>query len=232
MKKLILIATTVAALSGLSAFGQGNFVFSSGARFTWNNVTGPTAVAGGAYNIAFLWATGTPTPLVDTVSGSVGIPTNNITGGGVQGSQHQASAADWNAILTDPNYQLARDAGLGSALAVGTLTATGGWVYNLASPFGVTGTATSGGTVNVFVIAWSNAYATPALAAAAGSSLGWSRPFAYTYGDTATSPAGLGAQAAGLGVDAHFGVSPVPEPATFTLAGLGAAALLIFRRRK
>jgi hypothetical protein len=28
------------------------------------------------------------------------------------------------------------------------------------------------------------------------------------------------------------GAAPVPEPSTFALAGLGAAALLIFRRRK
>jgi hypothetical protein len=29
-----------------------------------------------------------------------------------------------------------------------------------------------------------------------------------------------------------FGVAPIPEPTTFALAGLGAAALLLFRRRK
>lgn len=36
-------------------------------------------------------------------------------------------------------------------------------------------------------------------------------------------------QVGGFNLDA---VSPIPEPATFALAGLGAAAMLIFRRRK
>jgi hypothetical protein len=31
---------------------------------------------------------------------------------------------------------------------------------------------------------------------------------------------------------APFGIGFLPEPSTFALAGLGAAALLIFRRRK
>jgi hypothetical protein len=36
----------------------------------------------------------------------------------------------------------------------------------------------------------------------------------------------------GLAGISPIGVAPVPEPTTFALLGLGAAGLLIFRRRK
>lgn len=46
---------------------------------------------------------------------------------------------------------------------------------------------------------------------------------------TLTGPPATPANMVGL---AAFTVAPVPEPSSFALAGLGAAALLIFRRRK
>jgi hypothetical protein len=139
----------------------------------------------------------------------------------------------WNAIMTDPNFHFGQDASLGGAVAVGTLTATGGITYNAASPFAVTGTSTGGGTVMLYFLAWSNLYGTPTAAAAAGSPiLGWSNPFIYNYANNTTAPTGMGTQAALEGSDAHFGVVTIPEPTMFALAGLGAAAMLIFRRRK
>jgi hypothetical protein len=234
MKKVLLTITMAATLVGLSAFGQGNFIFSSGGRFVWND-TGATGVPGGAYNVAFLWS-----PSITATSAISGFhaltPTNNATGGGTQGSAYTVQgtgAAEWNAILSDPNFQLARDAGAANGIAVGTLTAVGGIAYNGGSPFGVTGTSTAGGSVNAFFIAWSNAYATPQLAQANGSVFGWSGVFRYDYANNVTAPTSLGTQAAANGPgDGHFGVVPVPEPTTFALAGLGAASLLIFRRRK
>jgi hypothetical protein len=61
---------------------------------------------------------------------------------------------------------------------------------------------------------------------------GWSAEFSVTTGDPNAVPPGVPALL-------NSGVNPlksfqmgIPEPSTFALAGLGAAALMIFRRRK
>jgi hypothetical protein len=234
MKKILLIVTAVVTLSGLTAFGQGNWLFQTGARFVWNDLSAPPA-GGGAFNVAFLWSSSLTA--TSAVSGFHTLtPTNNILGGGTQGSHYDATpngTAEWNAILSDPNFQLGREAA-GNTIAVGTLTATGGVNYS-GGTFGVAGSSLGGGSAMVFLIAWSNAFATPALAAAGNSPLGWSGVFRYDYANNTTQPTSIGTQAVLNGPgDAHFGVIPVavPEPTTFCLAGLGAAAMLIFRRRK
>lgn len=234
MKKTLITLTVAATLTGLSAFAQGNFIFSSGGGFVWNDTVSPP-VKGGAFNVGFLWSPSlTATSKVFQATGYSLIPTNNVLGSSVQGPTTGPAGAPgtaWAALTSDPNFQFGMDFGTG-LMAVGTLTGTGGITYNAASPFTVTGTSTGGGSVLALFVAWSNLYATPQAAAAAGSPVGWSNPFAYAYTATGVAPTGMGAQAAGEGVDAHFGVALVPEPTTFALAGLGAAALLIFRRRK
>lgn len=80
---------------------------------------------------------------------------------------------------------------------------------------------------------------------AAGPNNGISPEFTFLLGNSITYPTLLGANgnwpvgnfnmdAYGVGARGSVQVTPnpVPEPATFALAGLGAAALLIFRRRK
>ena len=55
-------------------------------------------------------------------------------------------------------------------------------------------------------------------------------PFSVVTGNPSANPPGLPANLVGL---VPFSLAaPVPEPSTFALAGLGAAALMIFRRRK
>jgi hypothetical protein len=54
-------------------------------------------------------------------------------------------------------------------------------------------------------------------------------PFQVTPADPSASPPGTPSLLVGLN---SFSLNPVPEPTTFALAGLGAAAALIFRRRK
>jgi hypothetical protein len=234
MKKILLIATMAASLSGLSAFGQGNFIFGSPASYVWNDVAlvGGVITRGGNFNASFLWQSGgSSTPSIASIATSV--PTNNLALNSGSG-QVSVTPQAWTSITNDPNFTLARNAAAGNAVVVGTVSATGVIAFNAGSLFPVTGTSASGGTVNVFMIAWDNAYATPALAAAAGAALGWSPVFAYTYADSGSAPSLTIGQAAGnLNAQLYkFGVAPIPEPATFALAGLGMAAMLIARRRK
>jgi len=58
--------------------------------------------------------------------------------------------------------------------------------------------------------------------------LGTSTPFLYQIPTSASSPPPEFFMVNFSG----FNIVPIPEPSTFALAGLGAAALLIFRRRK
>jgi len=222
MKKILALAVLAASLAGVSAFAQGNFVFQSGSRYVWDNWSGVAVPTPNfTNNVAFLWGSGTPS--VDSIATSV--PTNNMVSGAVTLSQ-----TAWTDILTDSNFHLATNSST-SALIVVQTSAVGGYSYNAGSSVAVAGTSSGGGSTTVYVIGWDVHYATPQLASAAGAALGWSVPFTYNYANSSTQPTSFSAQVAEI----KFGVSPigaVPEPSTFALAGLGAAALMIFRRKK
>jgi len=85
------------------------------------------------------------------------------------------------------------------------------------------------------VVVWDSAYTTPTAANAAASYYGADNIFAMTPGSSITYPniynAGNSTWAA-VGDESPLVVGIVPEPTTLALAGLGAAALVIFRRRK
>jgi hypothetical protein len=88
----------------------------------------------------------------------------------------------------------------------------------------------AGGTGTFQIRAWNNGgglYATYDLAAAANSPVGKSGLF-----DVANLGDGVLTLPADFANFRSFNLSAVPEPSTFVLAGLGAAALVIFRRRK
>jgi len=219
MKKQIIIAALAVATT-LSGFAQGYVVFGS----TKNNGVWYNAGANPSNSVAhlgdagitlgFMWAN-SGTPLV----GAAGIGTNNT-----------AITPDWNKILTDGTFQFAVNAGTSAPAQIAANNsglAQAGWSYNGGSSFPVLGT-TAGSTIEVIAVAWSSAYATPALAAQGGSFLGYSQLFNYNTGATSGSAVSTFALS---GMPA-FGVSPVPEPATFALAGLGMAAMLVSRRRK
>ena len=135
---------------------------------------------------------------------------------------------DWSKILSDPTFHFATNGtSLVSVAANNTGPTKGGFGYNGAITFPLAG-STAGATIQAFAVAWQSQYANPWIAAANGSNLGWSSVISYaTAPDSGSSALSFAAQ--GM---PGFGVSPVPEPATFALAGLGAAAMLIFRRRK
>jgi hypothetical protein len=83
------------------------------------------------------------------------------------------------------------------------------------------------------IIGWTGAFATYDLAFASGTSmLGISPMFTTATGNPGSTPPGtpIGLKNTFTGLVLAPGV--IPEPSTFALAGLGAAALLIFRRRK
>lgn len=91
-------------------------------------------------------------------------------------------------------------------------------------------TATPGAPIQAAVAAWGGNYATFDAAQQASAAIGVSGPFAVATGNPTTTPPGTaGSLSAFTGVTA---ISAVPEPSTLALAGLGAAALLILRRRQ
>jgi len=94
----------------------------------------------------------------------------------------------------------------------------------------------AGEDIQLEVVAWTGTFATFQEAVAGGAYLAWTGDalsgggLGWTQGTgTSTSPAVInkGANAFNTLV-----LAPIPEPSSFALMGLGAAALLIFRRRK
>jgi len=99
----------------------------------------------------------------------------------------------------------------------------------------ITGIA-AGGPVEAAVVAWQGNFASFDAAVAANSAVGASARVTFaSTGNPTTTPPGTAASLVNAGF-AGLTVSPatsvIPEPSSLALAGLGAAALLIFRRRK
>jgi len=96
-------------------------------------------------------------------------------------------------------------------------------------------TSLPGGTLQFFqVFVWDNRAATPALAKTDGFYEGQDNIFQMSPSTTIAYPpinGGGGSTWAAVGNESPLIVS-IPEPTTFALAGLGATALLLFRRRK
>jgi hypothetical protein len=93
-------------------------------------------------------------------------------------------------------------------------------------------TATPGAAIQGAVASWGGNFANFDAAVSGGGSTGISTEFAVTTGNPTTTPPGTAAVITGAGQFGGLTVNAVPEPSTLALAGLGAAALLIFRRRK
>jgi hypothetical protein len=218
MKKQLIIAS-LALLTSFPAFSQGYVVFAStkAAGVSYNPGSHPTNNTGtltgnAGITVGFMWAA-SGVPLV----GATGIAVGNTS-----------VLPDWNKILTDPVFQFARNGGALVTVAVNNSGfLQGGWSYNASVSFPLQGSP-AGQPIQALAVAWNSAYATPQLAAQNGSFLGYSSTFTYTTGPDS----GAAVSTFALSGMPAYGVNPVPEPATFALAGLGAAAMLIFRRRK
>jgi hypothetical protein len=135
--------------------------------------------------------------------------------------------------------------GLYAGTASGALSLVSGEIVN---PVGGTGNAAgvlpilhillpfAGGTLAYYEVkAWDSTYANYDTAYAAGAYSGHNNEFTMTAGTSIAYVAingGGGSTWTTVGNDSYLYVQPVPEPTTLALVGLGAASLLIFRRRK
>ena len=211
MKKLL----TIISLAAVTVYSQAQgYVgsFGSNTRGVWDDYTSTPRLAADI-SIAFLYGTGTP--LVSTLQSAVATNTTSVA---------WTAASAWNDILNDSNFKLATNNGVG--LASLTINANGSSSYLGGATFAVAGSAIQ--AYQVYYIGWNSAYATPQAAAAAGSAVGWSSPFSYSFVSSIGSPVQMSTVLTPFGVVA----GAVPEPGTLALAAMGGASLLLFRRRK
>jgi hypothetical protein len=219
MKKLVV--TTILGLAAcVSSFAQGNFSFISAPSVVWDTLTTPGTPfkAGATLEVAVLWSSNS-NAVPTTYRNGLPTPTNGVY------------TADWTGIFTDPNFHLAQSTAGGNPIIEATCGGPfpAGGQYNGGIQY--INTSAVGQTIALYVIAWQKSFGLdPVAAAAAGAGVGFSSPIIYTLGSSAAPGGSLG-----IGGISSFGVAPVtavPEPTTFALLGLGAASLLIFRRRK
>ena len=221
MKKLVIISTLIASFAGLSAFGQGYFQFATAKSAVYDGSGASAVVAGTGVDVAFLWAANGDVPSVDSILASVPTTATSASSG-------WTTASAWTAILNDPNFHLMVNSGSGNALAITPSTAVGAINYAGGGLFAGDALATPLTAYTLFIIGWNTAggtLTTPALAAAANATVGWSAPFSYTANQSTGTPVNMSGH--------QFGVAGIiPEPTTMALAGLGGLALLAIRRRK
>ncbi|HEV2392996.1 MAG TPA: PEP-CTERM sorting domain-containing protein [Verrucomicrobiae bacterium] len=223
MKKLAALLSLSALATGAFAQGTIGFINSSTTLITTNataagGTAGNTAtVAGGFYYGVFTAPSTvtslTPADLLGTTWTFTGSYATNIPAGGrLSGGSTAVTSTGWPAGQTN------------SFVVVG-------WSSNLGHDWATIAAELNGSTLNNG--AWAGGH--------------WTRTGFFGlsgvgFGEAGGGPNSLppfalfgsGPTAAGTPLTAGFPlyITAVPEPATFALAGLGAAALLIFRRRK
>lgn len=225
MKKLVITAAAL-GLAASSSFAQGFFSFDNSSLYSTTSVSpllvtiGPVSAAGeGAvgnlvgsdntfatpnYDVSYLWMLG-------TANVGSGMTANAfITAGATQG----------------PEGALPYFGPSGNGLAAeqgGAGIISDGSVHPSAS-------GTPDGThITVQLISWydGTGSTTFANAQAAGHNVGWSQLLDIRLA------AGLDTTIADLSTFPHYSVSaPVPEPSILALSGIGAAALMLIRRKK
>lgn len=201
MKKYLSILA-VSAMA-VSAFAQGTIVFNNGPSSVVQRWTSATDQT--------LMAVPRNTGMIQLVYAPQG------TAGDIQGIG--GGLAAW--VGANPGWAIA-------STAVGTFNAPGSGRYSLGQ-HALTG-ITAGNSIDYVVVGWSDQTQTSFDAALAANDLvGWSTKFTSSTGGAGTPPSPGTPLADSM--TSGFTLSPIPEPSAFALAGLGAAALLIFRRR-
>lgn len=212
MKKLLGILA-ISALAA-SAFAQGTIVFQNqtGLVRQHTSVTDATLISvpkNGGYVELMSAPVGTAlkTSALTSYSSLAGFLAANPGWGLAEGSPAATLIGFGNGLFNGPTLSLSGIAGGASAQYI-----IAGWT----------------GNYTTYEAAWTAAGANPA-----NSFIGLSPVFTTVTGDPNLTPPGLA-----VSLRPTFGgvtlapVAVIPEPSTFALAGLGAAALLIFRRRK
>jgi len=142
------------------------------------------------------------------------------------------AAGAWTAaLLFAPGTTLGQP--IGNFIQVGTTLGNNGYISGptITIP---SGDGEAAGASGVFIVeGWQGTFANYAAAAGPGGAtfLGQSVEFVNGTGNPTTIPPGTAASLTGWDGSLIL-VNPVPEPTTIALGGLGAAALLLFRRRK
>jgi len=221
MKRNLLIATLLCGLTA-SSFAQGVVALGAAARvkYTTDGTTLANVPAGSSNNIA--------------TYGGINIAIYSASSGTVlQSNGTSAFLGAIPALTTNLGWYLMTSA------PITTISPTAGSITSTALTLN-----TSAGAANAVeqleIVAWTGNFSSFAAAMAAGTGLvGWGGSllipgggafgFQFTTGDGVTStPVVTTGAAAWNGLV----LAPVPEPCTMVLGGLGAAALLLFRRRK
>jgi hypothetical protein len=211
MKKLLGIVATSAL--AVSAFAQGTVVFNnSGSSLVkqWTSSSDSTLMnvpkAGGSVQL-FYAATGTAYHSLLGTLGATGAPLNYSSLSG-----YLTANAGWTAGPITSILPIAAGQFNGS-----TVTLTG---------------ITAGGNASYAILGWNGASTGLDAAIAAKAFIGESSPLTTATGGAGSPPStAVALNGTFTGMTLVPAVA-APEPSTFALAGLGAAAMLILRRRK
>jgi hypothetical protein len=221
MKKLILAAITLT--SAASVFAQGTVVFNnrvaglgtthvySGPAYRGGNGPGDVPTGPGDYTGYILIGTVGGMTASTTFATLIGAPGSGTAESSMQASTSPATtfrtgAAAGNIVgTTDTFANIPADAAVATFEMVVWDNTSGLYPTWTQASVGIAQKLIAGGASPAFVLT--------------------------QIGGTTFTPPNVVSSIGGQGLQS-FGIPPVPEPATVALAGLGAAALLIFRRRK
>lgn len=204
MKKVLLTTLAVSGIA-LGAFAQGSFAVNNGSA---NN--GVTLNTAGAY-----------------YDGTIGFQIWYLNG-------TTFNLANFNALANVDAYAALTTGGFTLATTRTSYAMIGGGFSGLPD-LQMPGVTPAGSTVTLAVAAWQGT-ATSWANATVGGVVAYYQPTAnYQISPAPTAPdmAGNGSTTGWNNQDLVMKtIAVVPEPSTFALAGLGAAAMMIFRRRK
>jgi hypothetical protein len=182
----------------------------------------------------------TATLLASSLLGLAAYAQGTVNFANVQGSLNvPVYASDGTTKLSGATYMAELMAGTAqnsiniSVATTGFLTGAGAGYFNGGAKTitGIAGGATAWMQIRFWNTANGSTFAA-ASASGAANAFGSSTAFSITLGDPGAVPPTTPAALSGLAGQSLKLNGAVPEPSSLALAGLGAAALLVFRRRK